>query len=57
MNLNDDMCFAIEFCNPTGGSVGRLTFDKDKVEFVGAADESAKVFIEEVKRQWLAQKP
>lgn len=56
MELNDEMAFCIEFQNPTGGSVGKLTFRNDKVEFIGLADECATQFIEEVQKQWLLLK-
>lgn len=54
MNLNDEQVFEIEFTNPTGGSLGKLTFKNDKVEFIGLADQCATQFIEEVQKQWLA---
>lgn len=52
INLNDQECHEIEFQNALGGSLGKLIFTGDKLEFVGCADEAAKVFIDECKKQW-----
>jgi hypothetical protein len=54
--MNNDEVFAIEFVNPQGGLIGRLKFEKDRLEFEGSADESAKTFLTELKKQWEAER-